>query len=474
MSIRERLEAIVGTEFVADGAGERFVYSMDMTENPPMEPLMIVMPGNVQEIQEILKVANDTLTPVVPFVTGQNVGGLTIPQVEGAIIIDLKRMDKILEVDDEAMYILVEPGVTFGHLRRHLDEYHPDLTYAYPLGPPYTSVMANALLQGLCNLSTKHGSMADFVNGLEAVLPTGEIIRTGSGVMGDGYWFSRYPLPDLVGLFSGWQGMTGVVTKIALQLWPKPPFLEHLALFTFGEHATTEILKSMGRKQILDEAICHSMHMIKMLIGIQFPVELYEGEPEYATLIAISGNSETEVAEKHKIIEQIVNEAKEADSRHLLVTWDAAVKLMGEQALAWVDFPSDAFKILTEFDGLTWVGTYIHPRHWGEALSRGRKIVESYGFELMAFLKVMKGMHFTELKFIIRFPKDEATVERVKRCNEELLDAVLALKAIPYKAPVWAAKKLQEIIDPGFVELMRRIRKVLDPNGIMNPGRWGI
>jgi FAD/FMN-containing dehydrogenase len=144
---------------------------------------------------------------------------------------------------------------------------------------------------------------------------------------------------------------------------------------------------------------------------------------------------------------------------------------MGEQANAWIDFPSDAFKVLAEHDGLTWVGTYIHPKHWGTALEGGRKIVEKYGFELMAFLKPMHMLHFAEFKFIIRFPKDIANLERVRRCNEELLDFALGLKAIPYKTPVWSARKLQQYADPVFFKLLRNLKKLLDPNNIMNPGR---
>ncbi len=82
MSIRERLSKIVGEKYVKDGLGERYVYSFDMTENPPIQPAAIVMPSTVEEIQEIVKFANETKTPLVPFVTGQSVSGLTIPQVD--------------------------------------------------------------------------------------------------------------------------------------------------------------------------------------------------------------------------------------------------------------------------------------------------------------------------------------------------------------------------------------------------------
>ncbi|MBD3407331.1 MAG: FAD-binding protein [Candidatus Lokiarchaeota archaeon] len=472
--IVKKLCKIVGEKYVSDGTAEKYIYAQDMTENEPCQPQVIVMPRSVVEVQAILEIANETKTPVVPFITGQNVGGLTIPQVEGAIVIDLKRMDKVLQIDEEAMYALVEPGVTFGHLRKHLDKHHPDLRYTYPLAPPYTSVVANALLQGLCDLSTRHGAMADFVNGLEVVLPTGEVVRVGSGILGEENWFGRYPLPDLVGLFSGWQGMTGIITKMALQLYLKPPYIEHAALFTFGEQNTTEILKNIARKQILDDADCMSLSLVKMLLGVEYPVEALKGEPDYATLIAVSGNTKIEALEKIRVIEEEVSNAQSNEPRHLLVTWDAITKLMGEQAQSWIDFPSDAFKILTEFDGLTWVGTYIHPKAWGQALAGGRKIVEKHGFELMAFLKPMNGMHFAEFKFIIRFPKNSEKIEQVKKCNSELLDYALDQGAIPYKTSVWAAKKLQERIDPQFIELLRKIKQTLDPNNIMNPGRWNL
>jgi len=471
--LRRRLVEIVGERFVSDRPAERYIYSYDMTENPAREPAFVVMPATVEEVQQLVLLANQTKTPLVPMVAGQNVGGLTIPQVDNAIVVDLKRMDRIIEVDEEGMYAVVEPGVTFGHLKAYLDKHHPTLRYAYPLAPPFTSVMANALLQGLNSLSTLYGAMADFINGLEVVLPTGEVTRIGSCILGEHNWFSPHPLPDLLGLFVGWQGMTGIVTKIAVQLWPKMPYTGHAALLSFGEEPTTKMVKQIVRANVVEDGDCMSFTLLKMLMGVPPPVRQLEGEPEYATMLTFSGHSETELEEKYKVIEAIVDEAKWEDQRQLLIPWEAVTKLIGRDADSWVDFPSDAFKILCEYDGLTWMGTYIHPRHWGEALSRGRRIVEKYGFELMAFLKPMKGMHFGEFKFIIRFDKGiQGNVERVRRCNEELLDMALGLGAIPYKTPVWAARKVLERADPNWVRLARRIRETMDPNRIMNPGRW--
>lgn len=472
--IKERLESIVGSQFVSSASGDLFIYGSDMTENAPRSPSFVVMPENADEIQMIVGLANELLVPLVPFVTGQSVGGLTIPQVDGAVIVDLKRMNRILEVDEEAMYMLVEPGVTFGHVRAYLDEHHPNLRYTYPIAPPYTSVVANALLQGLCDLSSVRGAMADFINGLEAVLPTGEVVRVGSGVSGHSNWFGRYPLPDLVGLFSGWQGMTGIVTKMSLKLWPKKPIIEHFALFTFGEEDTVGLVKQIARTDVVEDLDCMSLTIVKGLMGLTPPIQALEGEPDYATLIAISANTESEFKEKATQLSEVVEKDRKRDPRVALVPWDLIGKLMGDEARQWIDFPSDSFKPLAQYDGVTWMGTYIHPAKWGEALKRGRAIVERHSFELMAFLKSMDSLHFAEFKFIIRFPKNAETIARVRSCNSELLEMALSLGAIPYKTPVWSAKKLHEHIDPEYVRLVKHIKETLDPNDIMNPGRWGL
>ncbi|MFX1368834.1 MAG: FAD-linked oxidase C-terminal domain-containing protein, partial [Promethearchaeota archaeon] len=181
-----------------------------------------------------------------------------------------------------------------------------------------------------------------------------------------------------------------------------------------------------------------------------------------------------EVMAKCKVIERITEEERQVDPRHTLVPWDALTRLMGDKWDAFIDLPSEMYKVLAEHDGLTWIGTYIHPRNWGPVLEEGERIVKKHGFELISFFKAMNGMHYGEFKFIFRFPKDDETLERIKACTSELLDLVLDHGAIPYKTPVWAAERLQERIDPGFVMLLKRIRNALDPNGIMNPGRWGL
>ncbi|MEM3565109.1 MAG: FAD-binding protein [Candidatus Jordarchaeaceae archaeon] len=135
-----------------------------------------------------------------------------------------KRMNKILEVNEEDMYAVIQGGVTWSDIKGYLESHHPDLRVGVTWPPPGTGVVPCCLESGFVDLSLLGGCGSDWVNGLEAVLPNGEVVRTGVAVYTGGkYWYSRPPGPDITGLFSGWVGRIGLVTKLAIKLWPKLP-----------------------------------------------------------------------------------------------------------------------------------------------------------------------------------------------------------------------------------------------------------
>ncbi|MBV8986104.1 MAG: FAD-dependent oxidoreductase, partial [Acidimicrobiia bacterium] len=188
MELKDALAAIVGPTHV-DPAGDRHL--QDVTENPPGHAEFVVRPETTAEVREVIVLAAERGTPITPVVAGYNVAGLAIPR-NGGVVLDLTRMNEIVELDREAMYVVVEPGVTFAQLKSFLDAEAPELVYTYPFAPPFTSVMMNALLDGLNNLSMPHGAMGKWVNGVEAVLADGDVVRTGSGGVVD-RWFPRAP-----------------------------------------------------------------------------------------------------------------------------------------------------------------------------------------------------------------------------------------------------------------------------------------
>ena len=172
----------LGREKVFTDASILQEYTDDMTEIPGAIPDVLVKATTIEEIQKIIRAANEYQAPLVPRVANTNIGGLAIPE-RGGIVLDLSGMNRIIEVNDEDMYMVIEPGVTWEDVKSCMDEHHPSLRFGYPLSPPETSVLCNCLLDGLTNLSLKHGSMSSWINGLEAVLPTGEVVRTGSAAL---------------------------------------------------------------------------------------------------------------------------------------------------------------------------------------------------------------------------------------------------------------------------------------------------
>jgi FAD/FMN-containing dehydrogenase len=133
-----------------------------------------------------------------------------------------------------------------------------------------------------------------------------------------------------------------------------------------------------------------------------------------------------------------------------------------------------ALAVLSGGGGLTWVGTYGPMSRWLEAVKKGCALQDKYDITRSCYTRVMNEGHFVGLRWMLPYNKeDPETVRRVEALCREQLDMILDMGYIPYKTPVWAVRKLEERADPEWVRLHRRIKEMLDPNNILNPGRWG-
>lgn len=180
-----------------------------------------VAPQSAQEVQAIVKVANRYRIPLWPVSTGRNLAyGGSAPVLRGSVVLDLKRMNRVLEINEELGYALVEPGVSFFDLFNALQAAGGNLWISTP-APGWGSVIGNALEHGLGY--TPYGVHAETICGMEVVLPNGDLVRTGMGaVQGSKEWqtfkFGYGPVWD--GLFT--QSNFGVVTKMGVWLMPQP------------------------------------------------------------------------------------------------------------------------------------------------------------------------------------------------------------------------------------------------------------
>ncbi len=471
--IIEKLQEIVGKEMVSDFPEEVLLYSYDMTENEPHEPEFVVMPRNVEEVQKVLKLANENKIPVTPFVTGNNIGGLAIP-LKGGIVIDLKQMNKIIRLNEDDMYMIIEPGVTFGQVNKFLKD--TEFKYCYPMAPPYTSVMANALLNGLNSLSHKYGGMANVINGLEAVLPNGELVKVGSCALWEEHWWGN-PLPDLLGLFKNWQGMTGIVTKIGLQVWPKLAIRDWKVIIGDDLVGLYELIRKVTRSGILNDQLLVSIETIKMILGMPYKQsEHTENEPRYIVFFDFSANNKLEHKGKLQVIEEAVKEYKKIDQKAVFTSIAGLAKIYGGVVNYLMDLPFILYGMM-EYGGCTWVGTYMttKPEAVKTGVETAFKVIKKHNFETCLYSRSMSGHHFYAFRFLLRFSKEDPDeIKRMQALNKELFDSLFELGAMPYKTPVWATERLIERIDPGWYDLFKKIKNTIDPNGIMNPGRWGL
>src|SRR6056297_1748853 len=216
-SIYKALVDIVGEDYVSNQKEELFTYSKDLGTSEPQWPNYVAAPKTVDEVSRIVKLANDKNVAVVPLGGGMSLAGLALP-LRGGIEMDLKRMDRILELNVKDRYVVLEAGTSQGKLTAYLHRHAPNLMHSEPGAPPAATIGGNLAIHGQGDLGHPYGFNSDMINGLEVVLPTGEICRFGSCALGND-WYTMHPLPD-VSLFMGWSGSTGIITKVSLRLFP--------------------------------------------------------------------------------------------------------------------------------------------------------------------------------------------------------------------------------------------------------------
>ncbi|MDJ0766193.1 MAG: FAD-binding oxidoreductase [Myxococcota bacterium] len=448
-------------------------YARDMTEHPPGRPDIVIQLTTFDEAKAVVGIARDNGIPLIPRVAGTNLGGLSLAPRGGAIL-DLTGWKKIININEVDMIAIIEPGVTFRQLVDVLQHKAPPLTIGIPLSPPHTSIMANCLLDGLGNRSLVHGAMGQWITGLEVILASGQVVRTGAFALSD-VPFSRSPLPDLTGLFVSWQGTTGLVSKMAVELKPRLPLRKQVFILTYDRHATYELMRRLARQNLFDDIAGLSWPTGKMLYGVAKPLWKDPDEPEFFTYIDMSGSSEAELQVKETAVCRAIDTLKKEQDAAIEDPLDLrTLCAVAPEFETFAEFPTDLdFLTKTPGGGLSWVGTYGPMSRFDMAADEGIGIMARHGFPPVIVSRPMKGGHFGVLRFIETFNREDAAeVENVRQCNRALTDMVLDHGFIPYKTPAWSVDRLLGRMHPGTHALMRQIHHVLDPTSIMNPGHW--
>ena len=451
-AIVRQITHIVGKENVVEDKETRICYSYDAT-NRTYLPELIVFARTPQQISEILKLANQSHFPVIPRGAGTGFTGGTLP-VEGVVVLVLTKMNKILQIDPENLLAIVEPGVVTYDLQQEVEKiglfYPPD-----PASLKTSTLGGNVAECAGGPRAVKYGVTKDYVLGLEAVLPTGEIISTGVKTVKSvvGY--------DLTKLLVGSEGTLGVITKIILRLLPLPKAKRTmLAIFPTIEAAAKTVSQIISSRiipttlEFMDNATIRCvedyLHMglpveagALLIIEVDGAPEALQGEIEEIQKICQANQAlETKVAKDNKEAEELWK-ARRAVSA-------AVVKLNPTKINEDVTVPrSKVAEILRQV----------------EAISKKHNLI------IVNFGHAGDGNIHVNVLIDRRKPGEEdrahVAVKEIFKAARDLGGTLSGEHGIGItKAPYLT----MELGDMG-VEVMKRIKKSFDPNNVLNPGK---
>ena len=288
-TILRALEEAVGASHVITAKEDLFLYGKDETEDLHSWPEVAVLPATTEEVSRVLRIANEARVPVVARGAGTGLSGGAIP-LKGGIVLSTKRMDKVLEIDEADLVAVVEPGVVTERLQDLVEAkglfYPPD-----PASRGSCAIGGNVAENAGGPRCVKYGVTKDWVLGLEAVLATGEVIRTGGRLRKDvtGY--------DLTRLIVGSEGTLAVVTRAILELIPFPEHRRTLiAPFPSLDEAARAVAKVFHARvtpcacELLGKA---ALAVVEKRLGSGFPPEASGAEA--CLLLEVDGTDAEQV-----------------------------------------------------------------------------------------------------------------------------------------------------------------------------------
>ncbi len=456
-NVYEALAEIVGKEYVSDQPEELFLYSRDPGTMDPKKPDYVVVPHTVEEVQAVVHLANREKMAVVPLGGGLVLSGLCRP-LKGGIVLDMKRMNKIIEVNETSRYAVIEAGCAHGFLQAYLKQHHPNLKYSSPDAPPTATVAGNILIHGSGHMSQATGFHSEMLNGLEVVLPTGEICRIGS-CSASPYWFSRAPLPDLAGLFVGWFGTTGVVTKLGIKLYPNPAIKDVMMFLNDDPENMPDILSRLTATEVIEDLNVSCSALPEHMEGLQL------------ALIYITANSDDELELKRKIIRNALRSYVDSKEGGFMFVPGFAKGRFLEVPLREMTKYADSKK----GGGFEYVGAIMPIELFPRAYKAGLEIAEKYDTPYSIAVRIIGRGHCMMFAYAYAFNRaDDADRLNAQRALHATNAAVLEMGGIPWKAEEPAQQLILQQMDPNTLALMKKIRSAVDPNGIMNPGNWEV
>ncbi len=447
----EFIQSLVGSERMSAGESVLDLHSKDESFHERRKPDVVVWPLHADEISQILKMANEKRIPVTPWGAGTSLEGNPIP-LEGGIVLDLQQMNHILELRAEDLQVRVEAGVIYKELNQHLSRFG----LFFPPDPGAAATIGGMVGNNASGVRTvKYGATKDYVLSMVIILPSGEIIRVGTNAIksSSGY--------DLCRLFVGSEGTLGMVIEVTLRLIGLPAeFMAALVQFASIREATDTVIQIMrsglspAALEFLDAPTVHAVNQFKKLSLQERPT----------LFIEFHGATATGLKEELEIVKEICGEQHSLqfdsgigrEERNRL--WEARY---GVRESIKVNNPG--------FHSLV-IDTAVPISKYSDMVEWGQKIIEKKGLKGYAFGHAGSGNLHME---IMGIPEEKAQWQKVREAEEEIVYFALECSgtATGEHGIGIGKKKFMKKEHGESLVLMKQIKKLLDPNGIMNPGK---
>ncbi|GAB4402742.1 MAG: glycolate oxidase subunit GlcD [Anaerolineales bacterium] len=449
----KELEAIVGKEHVLSSPEDLIAYSYDSTFEEH-RPDIIVSPANTEEVSRVMRIAYRENIPIVPRGMGSGLAAASIPY-SGGMVLNLTRMNRILEIDQENMTATVEAGVVTADFQATVEEmglfYPPD-----PSSIKHSTIGGNIACNAGGPRCLKYGVTSDYVLGLTAVLPNGDIIKTG------GKAIKNVTGLNLTQLLLGSEGTLAVITEALLRLMPKPKY----ARTAMAVYADLDDAAKTVNAILLEGVVPATIELMDDTTINTIEEYLHLGLPTDAAAILIietDGSDEQTVLREMETVARVARECGATDVR--------VAKTEAERNELWRGRRSVSPSLARRRPNKLGEDISVPRSAIPEAIRRIKAISAKYNLPIVVFGHAGDGNLHPNILFDKRDPDEWHRVEQV---SAEIFGMAVELGGTltgEHGVGVLKQPYLELALGKTVIALQQGIKKVFDPKGLLNPGK---
>jgi len=481
----KKLAKIVGAGNVSHDRAILEEYSRDMSFVNTLRPVCVIKPTNAGDIQKIVNLANETLTPLVPVSSGPpHFRGDTVPGTGGAVIVDLTKMKKVIRVDRAHRVAMVEPGVTFGELIPAVEK--EGLRLNMPLLPRKSKTVVGSMLEREPVVMPKYQwDISDPLACVEVVFGSGEMFRTGQAA-GPGtieeQWAAGGAQKTPYGpgpaqwnrLIQGAQGTMGIVTWASLRCELLPKLEEPFLVGSSDLNKLFELIHWLVRLRLVNECLVLNNSNLAAIMAKKWPgdyADLKDSLPPWVLFFNVAGYDyfpEDRVSSQIKGISDITNRIGVEAVR-------AVGRVSAAEMLKMVRRPSDEPYWKLRYKGachdIFFITTY--DKLEGQ-ISVMYELANEFGYpasDMGIYLQpIVQGAN-CHCEFNLFYdPQNPGELNRVEELSAEAVNVLMATGAF-FSRPYDKSARMIVNRDAAYVEALTRVKEILDPNRVMNPGK---